>query len=111
MSRGPFIVSRAYDWTWFLGAPMLALLVGILVSGTPLANDEYQLWAENDTLVGFFIGTVIQAHLVAVLFRSHGNRDIRALYPIRFFVVPVVLWAAIIALGGGVALGLVFKTK
>ena len=43
---------------------------------------------EHDTLVGFFSGTMIHAHLVAVVFRSHGNPAIRKLYPIRFFVVP-----------------------
>ena len=54
------------------------------------------LAGETDTLVGFFIGTVIHAHLVAVVFRSHGNPAIRRLYPIRFFVVPVVLCLAIV---------------
>jgi hypothetical protein len=97
MSRGPFIVSRAYDWAWFLGAPMLSLLVGILVSGSWLATDEYWLATEDDTMVGFFIGMVIHAHLVAVAFRSHNNAEIRKLYPIRFFVVPVVLWAALVS--------------
>jgi hypothetical protein len=33
---------------------------------------------------------------VAVFFRSHGNTAIRRLYPIRFLVVPVVLWLAIV---------------
>ena len=66
MSRGPFIVGPIYDWVWFLGAPMLSLLVGILVSDSVLATDEHVLWTEADTMIGFFIGTVIQAHLVAV---------------------------------------------
>ena len=96
MSRGPFIVSRTYDWLFFLGAPMLALSLGILVSGSSLATDTWLFGGEDDTLVGFFIGTLVHAHLVAVFFRSHGNPAIRTRYPIRFFVVPVVLWLAIV---------------
>jgi len=75
---------------------MLSLALGVLVSGTSLASDVRLLGGERDTLVGFFIGTVIQAHLVAVFFRSHGNPAIRRLYPIRFLVVPIVLWLAIV---------------
>lgn len=97
MSRGSYIVGRTYDWAFFLGAPVLSLVLGILASSTWLATEEWMLAGEDDTFVGFFIGTVIHAHLVAVLFRSHNNREIRKLYPLRFFVVPVVLWLAIVA--------------
>jgi hypothetical protein len=92
-----YIVGPIYDWVFFLGAPMLSLTLGILVSGSFLTSDTHWLGGESDTLVGFFIGTVIHAHLVAVFFRSHGNPSIRRLYPIRFLVVPIVLYAAIIA--------------
>jgi hypothetical protein len=91
-----YIVGPIYDWVFFLGAPMLSLALGIFVSGTWLTYETRTLGMEDDTLVGFFIGTVIHAHLVAVFFRSHGNPSIRALYPIRFFVVPIVLYAAIV---------------
>jgi hypothetical protein len=96
MARGPYIVSRGFDWLFFLGSPMWALSLGILVSGSFLANDVVSLGSEQDTLVGFFMGTMIHAHLVAVLFRSHGNSAIRTLYPIRFFIVPVILWLGIV---------------
>jgi len=97
VSRGPYIVTRAYDWAFFLGSPVLSLLIGILVSGTWFAADQRTIASETDTVAGFFIGTVIHAHLVAVFFRSHNNPAIRALYPVRFFAVPVVLWIAIVA--------------
>lgn len=96
-ARSPFIVGPVYDWVFFLAPPMLALLLGILVSDTWLANDERWLGGEHDTAIGFFIGATIHAHLVAVLLRSHGNPDIRSRFPIRFFVVPVVLYLAIVA--------------
>ncbi len=95
-ARSPYIVSRSFDWLFFLGSPMWALSLGILVSGSFLASDTVTLAAQSDTLIGFFIGTVIHAHLVAVFFRSHANPAIRKLYPVRFFVVPVVLWLGIV---------------
>lgn len=77
----PYIVGRTFDWVFFLAAPMWALSLGVLLSGRD---------------VDFFSGVMIHAHLVAVFFRSHGNPSIRKLYPIRFFVIPVVLWLAIV---------------
>lgn len=95
--RSPYLVSRTYDWVFFLASPMLCLAIGILVSGHPFLTDtQFHVGGENDTLVGFFIGTVIHAHLVAVVFRSHANPAIRKLYPIRFLIVPVVLWCALV---------------
>jgi hypothetical protein len=76
---------------------MLSLLLGILVADSSLATDERWLGGEHDTLIGFFIGATIHAHLVAVFTRSHGNPAIRARFPIRFFVIPVVLWLAIVS--------------
>lgn len=95
--RGLFIVGPVYDWLFFLASPMLSLLLGILVADSSLANGVHTLAGEQDTFVGFFIGATIHAHLVAVFVRSHGNPAIRSRFPIRFFVVPVVLWLAIVA--------------
>lgn len=97
MTDKRYIVGPIYDWVFFLGAPMLALALGIFVSGSFLTTDEYVLGMEDDTMVGFFIGTVIHAHLVAVFFRSHGNPSIRKLYPVRFLIVPIVLYVAIVS--------------
>jgi hypothetical protein len=91
-----WIVGPRYDWAFFLAPPMVSLLVGIWIAGNPITTDSWSFGNEHDTLTGFFIGAVIHAHLVAVAFRSHGNPDIRARYPIRFFVVPVVIWLAIV---------------
>jgi hypothetical protein len=96
MSRSPYLVSRRYDWAFFLLPPVLSLVVGILVANTSLATDQWELATEHDTLLGFFIAIVTHAHLVAGVFRSHGNAEIRKRYPIRFLIVPVVLWSAIV---------------
>ena len=95
-ARSPFIVNRWFDWMFILGAPMWALALGILVADTSLSTEPRTLGMEDDTLTGFFLGTMIHAHLVAVVFRSHANPSIRKLYPIRFFVVPVLIWIGIV---------------
>jgi hypothetical protein len=95
--RRRYIVGPVYDWAFFLGSPMLALFLGIVVADSALVTELRWLGAEEDTLLGFAIGAIIHAHLVAVVFRSHGNPAIRKLYPIRFLVVPVALWIAIVA--------------
>ncbi|MGE0869214.1 MAG: hypothetical protein AB7P03_11650 [Kofleriaceae bacterium] len=97
MTRSPYIVGKAYDWAFFLAPPVISLVIGIVVANTWLTGDEWLLAGQTDTLTGFLIGTIIHAHLVAVVFRSHNNPAIRTLYPIRFIVVPVVLWSAIVA--------------
>jgi hypothetical protein len=96
-ARGPYIVGRAYDWAFFLAPPVLALALGIVLSDSWLATDRWQVATEDDTAVGFFIGTIIHAHLVAVFFRSHGNPEIRRRHPFRFFAEPVALYAAILS--------------
>jgi hypothetical protein len=91
-----YIVGPAYDWLWFLGSPVLCLLLGIALSGSWMSTSTYSLATEHDTVIGFLSVVMTHAHLVAVVFRSHGNPAIRARHPVRFFLVPVVLWLAIV---------------
>ncbi|HET9625524.1 MAG TPA: hypothetical protein VFP84_29355 [Kofleriaceae bacterium] len=97
MTRRPYIVSPAYDWVFFLASPLLCLGLGIAVSGSWVTQTTYALATERDTLVGFFTGVMTHAHLVAVGFRSHANPAIRARHPVRFLVVPIALWCAIVS--------------
>lgn len=96
-ARSPYIVGPGYDWCLFLLPPVLALLLGVAISGTAVADGELVFWGEEETLAGLFIQVMIQAHLVAVLFRSHGNAQVFALHPVRFIAVPLALYAAIVA--------------
>lgn len=94
-SRSPYIVGPAFDWAFFLLPPLLALGLGIAISGTPFSDTPFRLLGQEKTGAGLLVGTIIHAHLVAVFFRSHGNPTIFRLYPLRFLLVPVVAWAAI----------------
>ena len=95
--RSPYLVGPLYDWAFFLLPPLASLVIGILISGTAFTEDEILIAGQDATWAGLVIGAIIHAHLVAVFFRSHGNRDIYKLYRFRFVVVPIVLWLVIVA--------------
>ena len=96
-SGSSYIVGPWYDWSLFLLPPVLALALGIALSGSVFSTHFFVLWGQETNLSGLAIQVLIHAHLVAVLFRSHGNADIFARYPARFVVMPLVLYAAIVS--------------
>jgi hypothetical protein len=91
----PYLVGKGYDWAFFLAPPLVAMLVGLAISGTSLTTTP--IAEDGDTGSSLLIGVLIHAHLVAVFVRSHGNAEVRRRFPFRFFVVPVVLFVAILA--------------
>jgi len=95
--RSRYIVGRGYDWAFFLLPPVLSLVLGIAISGTRFVEGTFAFLGEEMTWEDLAIGTLIHAHLVAVFVRSHGNPQIRARHPVRFFVVPVALWGLLTA--------------
>lgn len=88
-----FIVAPLYDWLFFIGSPLIALVLGLLLAGSPL-DQELALFDDDKTPLGFFIGSFIFAHLVIVVFRSHLNPKIFRRYPYRFTLVPLLLLMA-----------------
>jgi hypothetical protein len=94
--RSPYLVSAVYDWCFFLLPPLLALGLGIWVSGSWFSQQLFLVGGQVTTLAKVCLGSLIHAHLVAVLFRSHNNPKIFALYPYRFLLVPVLLWVALV---------------
>jgi hypothetical protein len=95
--RGPYVVGPAYDWALFLLPPLAALWLGVMISGTGFAQDVLVIAGLETTAAGLAVGALIHAHLVAVVFRSHGNPDVFRRHPYRFVVVPILLWVAIVA--------------
>lgn len=98
-SGAPFPLSGqpAVRLGFFLLPPLISLVIGILIASTAFSQRSFLLAGQEQTAARFTIGALTNAHLVAVLFRSHGNPGIRGLHPVRFLVVPVLLFAAIIA--------------
>lgn len=95
--QNTYIIKPVYDWVFFLAPPLAALLLGYFISGTDFADEAFELHDQAFTWSSLAIGTFIHAHLFAVFFRSHGNKDVRRLHPVRFLVVPVLLFAAMLS--------------
>lgn len=95
--RSPYIVGPNYDWAFFLAPPLAALCLGISISGSAFSGETFFFLGLETTAAELALGTLIHAHLVAVFFRSHGNRDIFSRYPRRFVLVPILLYLAVVS--------------
>ena len=84
-----FIVSPAYDLGFFILSPLGALALALALVNTPL--NEIEIYA-NNTAVDLFISAFIMAHLFITIFRSHCNSATYSIHPIRFSVVPILLF-------------------
>jgi hypothetical protein len=105
--KGPYIAGRAYDAVMFIGAPLLALGIGALISGTPLADQEITLWGHEETATQIFIGAFIMAHLVLVGARSHLNAAIFARHRWRFVAAPLAVMGLLCASEWALAIAMV----
>ncbi len=92
--KSPWIIGPWFDSLFFTLSPVLALVLGIVISGADLPQRSFMLGNYSNTFANSFIGTFIFAHLFIVFFRSHLNGAIFRTHPLRFTVVPVVLWMA-----------------
>ncbi len=92
----PYIIGARYDFAWFLAPPLGALVVGGVLGASGFADERFWHDGRRLTYAGFGLGALVHAHLVAVLFRSHINRRIFKLYPVRFVVVPLVVLGALL---------------
>jgi hypothetical protein len=110
MTRSPYIVGPRYDWIFFLSPPLAALALGIAISGSRFADGPILLAGNETTTAGVAIGVLIHAHLVAVVFRSHANEGIFKLYPLRFTLVPVALYFALVFVEWLAVLSLIVAT-
>jgi len=96
-TRCPYIVSPLYDWVFFLGPPLAALWLGAMIGLGDVGRVVFRWWEQPVTFNSVWLGVLIHAHLVIVLWRSHGNTDVRRRFKWRLFVVPVVLLLGMIA--------------
>lgn len=93
-AQSPYIVSRRYDWLWFLLPPLLALSLGFWVSTSSLAYERIAFWGDEVSWRKVLLGILIHAHLLAVVFRSHANKEVFETFRWRFVLVPLALCTA-----------------
>ena len=91
--KSGFMVSPLYDGILFIGAPFIALAGALVImGGVPWAMRPATLFGTNEAWLSLLISVWTYAHLCAVVFRSHVNRDMYTRFKIRFTVVPLVLF-------------------
>jgi hypothetical protein len=95
--RSGFIAGRAYDLLLFLLPPTYALVLGIAISGTAFADRSVRFYGQQISLAALAVGVLVHAHLFAVVFRSHADRQVFRRHPVRFAVVPLVLFTAMVS--------------
>jgi hypothetical protein len=88
-----FIIGPLADGALLVFAPLLALALGFAVSGTFVADQPTGL-PGGGTILTVATSIFVSAHLFIVLFRSHGNPAIFRLHPLRFTLVPCLLFVA-----------------
>lgn len=88
-----YIVSLRFDSFFFIYAPLFAAMLPFVIDYSDFLMTETELGTEPQPRIGVFLGSFIYAHLILVVFRSHGNREIFNLFPYRFTAVPIALFA------------------
>ncbi|NUP07611.1 MAG: hypothetical protein HOW73_16305 [Polyangiaceae bacterium] len=93
-ARSRYIVGPVYDWLLFLAPPALAMALAVVLGVLDVASERFWIDGRRATYLGLATGALVHAHLVAVVFRSHGNPTVLRRHKVRFLVVPPLLIAA-----------------
>lgn len=86
-----YIVGPFFDLLFFILSPAWWLALGIGIWALDWVDVSVQVAGEDIYIFPTFALTFTMAHIFAVFFRSHLNRDIFRLHPVRFTVVPLLL--------------------
>jgi len=95
--REGFIVGPAYDGFFFILAPLVAVLFSMVVAAGLLPSPvPGQVGVEADKRFWAFVVFAVftEGHLVLAFFRSHLNSRVFHQHPLRFTLVPLVVFAA-----------------
>ena len=92
-STSGYIVSAGFDAIFFIYSPAIAALLPFAVVLSDFWMSPTELGDGSQPRFGLFLGSFIYAHLILVMFRSHANPAIFKLFPFRFTLVPIFLFA------------------
>ncbi|MCH8084759.1 MAG: hypothetical protein IH885_11045, partial [Myxococcales bacterium] len=90
-----FIASPGYDAFFIILAPAIALAIAEVLSLFEAPFDVTDFFGSEERRVTIWIGVWTYAHLIAVGFRSHGNRKVFAQYRFRFTAVPLIVFLSL----------------
>ena len=88
-----FIIGPIADSVLIIGAPLVALAIAVPLFAVRGSDFAVLIRAKPLDLRQLLISMFINAHLFLVFFRSHANPKIFRLYPSRFVLVPIGLFA------------------
>jgi hypothetical protein len=89
-----FIATPGFDLVFFILAPWLCLALGSALLLWPWSNESAPFAGGERTRYQLIVAIWIYGHLAAVVFRSHLNGAIFAKHPLRFTLVPLVVYLA-----------------
>jgi hypothetical protein len=95
-AKSAFIVGPRYDGLFFIFSPLLALALGWLVSPWHQNGDTLSFFGSPVSFISLASASFIHAHLFAVFFRSHGNRDVYQRFRWRFTVIPLGIFLGMV---------------
>jgi hypothetical protein len=104
--KAGFIANPAYDWAFFIGAPLLGLALSFLLTPPMRAGERV---AAFDIRLLYAAGLMTYAHLCVVVFRSHLNPTIFSQHRFRFVVVPLLLFLGLVVSKWIFVIGLVVQ--
>lgn len=90
-----WIVGPVFDAVFLLGSPLLAIVVGWILSG-PWGQGKVVVFGKPMSRAFLLWFTLAQAHLLPTFVRTHLNPVVRARHPIRFWVVPPLLFTGLL---------------
>jgi len=93
-----FIAYPAYDLSFFILSPLIALSMILLLDTTQSgwAMQPHAIFGYKAPLLVLFISVWTYAHLFAVVFRSHVNQTVFKRHRIRFVIVPALLFLSFV---------------
>jgi len=94
--EGGFIAGPWFDVVAFILAPLFALVLGQAVALSGWDRVTLSVGALELGVTSTMLRTLIHAHQVAVLVRTHGNPAIFRQFRARFVLVPAVMMAAML---------------
>ena len=91
-----FIVGFWYDWIFFIGSPLIAVVIALSAQSVDWLQREVSFLGVEESPIQVFLGTLIMSHLFLVFYRSHLNPQIVGQFKFRFFIVPPLLVIAMV---------------
>ncbi|MBI4818522.1 MAG: hypothetical protein HY791_19805 [Deltaproteobacteria bacterium] len=87
-----YIISPFVDHALIIWAPALFLIVGAVISFSGQAGLTTSFGGHEQSFFYAWATAFTLAHIFAVFFRTHGNREIFKLFPLRFVAVPIAVF-------------------